>query len=153
MSEPMFGPSRLPAEMRAALGARQVPVQRCMDCGHRQYPPREICSACLSGRLEWRHEAVTGTVAASTLLHVSLDDELADLLPASIAMIRLESGPKVLAWVTPDAAATGTPVTLTVARDPRGESVLVALPVDDPPQASELGALLHPASEEGAQHT
>lgn len=142
MSVPMFGPARATAELRAALGAERVPIQVCATCGTRQYPPREICAHCLGGDLAWRHERLVGTVAASSRLHLSLDPAFGDLLPATIAMVRLEAGPKVLAWVAPGAEATGCRIALTAARDPRGEAVLVALPEPTSPTSADLFDIL-----------
>ena len=44
-----------------------IRLQRCADCGAAQYPPREVCGACLSDRLAWDSaDSLPGRVLART---------------------------------------------------------------------------------------
>jgi len=105
----------------------KLALQHCVDCGFVQYPPRELCAACLSDRLEWRAaDREAGDVLAVTTLHNSHDPAFRPRLPLTIALVRLECGPSVVCFA-PD-AATGQRVHVTAALDSEGRVVLTACP-------------------------
>ena len=43
--------SRVALGLTAAAARGRLALQVCLDCGAVQYPPREVCRACLSHRL------------------------------------------------------------------------------------------------------
>lgn len=79
----------------AAEGRFRLPV--CPDCGGVQYPPREVCAACLCTALEWRDVDPGGTVLAATALHRSREAYFRERLPWTIGSVALDAGPVVLA--------------------------------------------------------
>ena len=61
-------------QMSAHAAEGRLALQQCTGCGTVQYPPRELCSACLADALEWRAtDGEAGEVLATTLLHHSHD--------------------------------------------------------------------------------
>lgn len=98
-----------PPKQRTPLGdtftAANLPtslsLQHCGDCGQVQYPPRELCHACL-GDLVWRETSGTGVVSSRVDLHHSLWEFFkrhTAQQPWPIASVKLDCGPTVLAHV------------------------------------------------------
>lgn len=111
----------------AALGT--LALQRCVTCGTVQYPPRELCSACLSDRLEWRTaDTEAGEVLAATVLHHSHDAALRATLPIHVGLVRLDPGPTVVCFLT-EGCDAGTRVGITAGSDAAGRAVLTAAPL------------------------
>ena len=56
--------------LTAMAASGRFALQTCEECEAVQYPPRQICSNCLSDALEWRDVSDGGTLLAeTTLLH------------------------------------------------------------------------------------
>ena len=114
-------------EMAAHAAAGRLALQRCADCGFVQYPPRELCSACLSHRFDWRvADREAAEVLAVTTLHHSHDAAFRPRLPLGIALVRLACGPSVVCFAAD--ASPGQRVHVTAALDPEGRPVLTACP-------------------------
>jgi uncharacterized OB-fold protein len=70
-------------------------VSVCRGCGLRVYPPRLVCRRC--GSLEWAQEPeASGVVEQVTLLRRRLRP-LPDDRPVPLALVRTESGVRVVA--------------------------------------------------------
>jgi uncharacterized OB-fold protein len=107
----------------------KLALQRCTACGTVQYPPRELCSLCLTDRLEWRvTDAEGGEVLAATTLHRSHETAFRDGLPLRAGLVRLDPGPTVICFL-PDGGDAGTRVRITARNDDGGHAVLMARPV------------------------
>lgn len=142
-----------PPKQRTALGqdftsanlGYTLSLQQCNDCDARQYPPRDICSNCLSDSLIWRNSPTGGHIVSAVNLHHSLWEffkRKVELAPWPIASIRLDCGPIVFAHVDPNSLlssdgncpAIGTAVQVFSHRDCSLNSVLIAvaasLPID-----------------------
>src|SRR5690554_4231827 len=65
--------SRCALGLTAAAAEGRFALQVCQDCKAVQYPPREVCHACLSDHLSWRAVKPEGRLLASTTLHHSND--------------------------------------------------------------------------------
>jgi len=113
------------AQAAAAEADGGLSLQVCADCGAVQYPPREVCRACLSGALHWREVAGAGVVLATVSLHVNLNPYFAERTPWPIASVRLDAGVTVLAHAAGELAA-GRRVHVVMERDPAGRRVMVA---------------------------
>ena len=101
-------------------------LQRCTSCGMVQYPPRELCLACLRDTLEWRVSvAEGGEVLASTVLHHSHEPAFAAKLPLRMGLVLLDTGPSVVCFLADD-CATGTRVSVTARAGGQGCTVLFA---------------------------
>jgi uncharacterized OB-fold protein len=115
-------------EMSAHAAAGRFALQHCSECGAVQYPARELCSACLSGRLEWHvADAVGGEVLATTILHHSHEEAFRDALPLCIGLIRLDPGPAAVAFLSAG-CRPGTRVVVTARTDAAGRAILTATP-------------------------
>jgi uncharacterized OB-fold protein len=95
-----------------------IRLQRCNDCGTAQYPPRAVCHACLSDRLEW-HSADTlpGRLVAQTTLHHSNEPRFRPLLPLRLGLVQFDAGPVALCFLHGDAAPGDTVAVRTGADD------------------------------------
>ena len=101
-------------------------LQHCTACGHAQYPPREVCGACLADALEWfAPNCGPGELLAVTILHHSHEPGFRARLPLRIGLVQLDAGPTVVCFLGDDCAA-GARVTVTASNDPQGRSVLSA---------------------------
>lgn len=90
----------------AATGEHRLTVQACGACGHRQHPPRAVCTACSSmEHLAQVDAAGTGTVDSFTTVHRAPRAELAT--PYTIARVRLTEGPILLTRLEPAEPAGG----------------------------------------------
>ncbi len=115
-----------PEGMRDAAAAGRFALQRCTACGRAQYPPREVCAACLSDRLAWQvAEALPGVLLARTVLHHSHEERFRPRLPLGIGLVRLAAGPVVLCFA-PVPRTIGDAVQVRAALDETGTPVLTA---------------------------
>lgn len=112
-------------------------LQHCVDCGAAQYPPRELCHACL-GDLVWRETAGSGVVSSRIDLHHSLWEFFkrhTAQKPWPIASIALDCGPTALAHLdlisfgadSADAVTAGTAVQVFSHSDCSLQVVLIAV--------------------------
>ncbi|MEY2448681.1 MAG: uncharacterized protein QOH79_2157, partial [Acidimicrobiaceae bacterium] len=75
-----------------ACREHSLTVQRCVDCGRFQHPPRPVCGACQSFDLEWAPVSGDGAVYSYTIVHHGLG-ALRDNVPFNIVVVELdESG-------------------------------------------------------------
>ncbi len=102
-------------------------LQVCKACGAVQYPPREVCRACLGEGLDWQEVKAQGTVLATTSLQASLEPWFRAHLPWRIGTVKLACGPVVIAHLA-SGVTTGSHVTLVTRLGPCGEAVFVAVP-------------------------
>jgi uncharacterized OB-fold protein len=90
----------------------ELEFQRCRSCGLHQNYPRVLCGHCGSRDLEQVPAAGRGTVFATTVVHRSSREELAEQTPYALTLVRMEEGPMLMALVVGEAAdyPVGTPV-------------------------------------------
>jgi NAD(P)-dependent dehydrogenase (short-subunit alcohol dehydrogenase family)/uncharacterized OB-fold protein len=120
--------SRVALGLTAAAALGRLELQQCRDCGAWQYPPREACQNCLSIRLAWKSQSGAGELLAATVLHHSNDLFFRERLPWRLGLIKLASGPTVVAHLHGDVPAAPAAVRVTARLDRAGQAVLVALP-------------------------
>ena len=83
-----------------------IRLQRCLDCGEAQYPPREFCGACLSSRLTWETaESLPGRVLARTVLHHSNESAMRPRLLLTLGLVRFDAGPVAVCFLASTAAS------------------------------------------------
>jgi uncharacterized OB-fold protein len=80
----------------AALANGTVELQQCDSCGHWTWPPRPICSNCQSDQLSWRPIAGTGSVYSWVITHKAYVPAMTDLVPFTIAVVRIDEQDDVL---------------------------------------------------------
>ncbi|MGH8741663.1 MAG: SDR family NAD(P)-dependent oxidoreductase [Burkholderiales bacterium] len=120
--------SRVALGLTAAAALGRFELQQCRDCGAVQYPPREACEKCLSTRILWKEQQPRGELLAATVLHHSNDLFFRERLPWRLGLIKLQSGPTVVAHLHGDVPAAPAPVRVAARLDRAGQAVLVALP-------------------------
>ena len=85
---------------RAAEG--KFMLQKCSECHHISYPPREACPKCWSLDLPWVEMPETGVFVAETILRTSTNVYFRERMPWRIGTISLEKGPGVYAHIHSD---------------------------------------------------
>jgi uncharacterized OB-fold protein len=104
-------------------------LQRCTACGTVQYPPRELCVACLGDALEWwNSETQAGEVLATTTLFHSHAAAFHAQLPLQVGLVRLDVGPSAVCFLA-EGCVVGGHVSVTSFVDTEGRTVLRAVPV------------------------
>lgn len=134
-------PPKLRTPVGADFTAANLPLtlalQHCPDCGTIQYPPREVCRACLGGVLQWQETDGKGQLMAAIELHHSLWEFFKRRMqerPWPIANVRLDCGVTVIAHLDPESfdhrvtdLASGTAVSVFSHTDCANHAVLIAV--------------------------
>ena len=94
---PDVEPTYAPFWEGAAAG--ELRYQECPACGHRQFYPRAVCTAC-AAEPEWRTASGRGTVHTYTVIRQNWAEPFRGLVPYVVAMIDLEEGPRMMSNVT-----------------------------------------------------
>ncbi len=111
-SKPLPKPDFVNGEYWQAAADGRLLVQECPACGHRQWYPRALCTAC-GADPDWLECSGRGTVHTFTVIRQFGMKPFRDALPYVIAMIDLEEGPRVFGDVTDcdvDEVTIGMPV-------------------------------------------
>ena len=70
----------------------------CSGCGYTTFPPRADCPKCLEGRFEYKEYSGKGTVYTFTVI-AAAPTGFEDVAPYTVAVVDLEEGGRLLAWV------------------------------------------------------
>jgi len=81
----------------AARGA--LLFQRCPACGHKQFYPRLLCTAC-GGEPVWETASGRGVVHTFTIVRQNAQPPFKNELPYAVAMVELEEGVRMMGNVT-----------------------------------------------------
>jgi uncharacterized OB-fold protein len=73
--------------------------QHCLRCAYVRYPEAPICPECLSHESEWRADTGSGTIWSWCVYHRVYNDAFAEALPYNVALVELDSGPRVISNV------------------------------------------------------
>jgi uncharacterized protein len=71
---------------------------RCTGCGYTTFPPRADCPRCLSGEYEFNEISGRGTVYTFSEI-AAAPTGFEDEVPYTVAVVDLEEGGRLLAWV------------------------------------------------------
>jgi uncharacterized OB-fold protein len=94
-----------------------IRLQRCADCDTAQYPPREVCAACLSDRLEWDSaDSLPARVLAGTLLYHSNERGFRARLPLRVGLVKFDTGPVAVCFLS-ETVAPGDTVRVRIGPD------------------------------------
>ena len=96
-----------------AAKERRLVVQRCTGCGALRFPPRELCSACLSNGVEWTDVSGRGAVFSFNVMHQIYHPAFAPEVPYAVVVVKLAEGPKLVSNVVdcpPHEVRIGMPV-------------------------------------------
>jgi uncharacterized OB-fold protein len=111
--KPLPRPDAISRTFWEAAAQGRLLFQQCPRCGHRQFYPRALCTAC-GADPEWAEASGRGEVHTFTVVRQMGLPAFRDELPYVVAMIELEEGVRMMGNVT------GCPV----------EEVRVGLPVE-----------------------
>jgi uncharacterized OB-fold protein len=89
----------------AAAARRELVIQRCAACGAHQFYPRPFCLVCGAGDVEWVPAAGTGTVHATTTVHMAVLPGLEP--PYVVALVELDEGPRLVTNLLPPVPSIG----------------------------------------------
>jgi NAD(P)-dependent dehydrogenase (short-subunit alcohol dehydrogenase family)/uncharacterized OB-fold protein len=129
--------SRVALGLTAAAARGRFALQVCRDCGAVQYPPREVCRACLSHRLVWRPQDGRGELLTETTLRNAQELYFRERLPWRTGIVRLDAGVNLIAYLHASVGAAPRRVRVEVALDRAGQAALVAMPEDGRADLSE----------------
>jgi hypothetical protein len=94
-----LAPADLDREFFAAAAQGSLLIQRCPACGHRQFHPRLLCTAC-GATPAWETASGRGVVHTFTIVRQNGMPPFKDQLPYAVAMIELEEGVRMMGNVT-----------------------------------------------------
>jgi NAD(P)-dependent dehydrogenase (short-subunit alcohol dehydrogenase family)/uncharacterized OB-fold protein len=129
--------SRVALGLTAAAARGRFALQTCCDCGAPQYPPREVCGACLSHRLVWRPQDGKGELLGETTLHAAQELYFRERLPWRVGLVCLDCGVNVVGHVHASVGAAPCRVRVEAALDRAGQATLVAMPDKGRPDLSD----------------
>ena len=112
-ARPIPDTSGVLAPFFAAARGRRLVVQRCSGCGALRFPPRELCSACLSTAATWQEVSGRGEVFSYNVMHQVYHPGFASEVPYAVVIVRLAEGAKMLSnlvGVLPRDIRIGMPV-------------------------------------------
>ena len=88
-------------------------VQKCGECGTLRFPPRRMCSNCLSREASWTPVSGEGEVYSFIVMHRVYHPAFATQVPYAVAMVKLKEGAKMLSnviGISPHEIKCGMPV-------------------------------------------
>jgi uncharacterized protein len=91
----------------------QLVVQKCGNCGTLRFPPRRMCSNCLSREASWTPVSGEGEVYSFIVMHRVYHPAFATQVPYAVAMVKLKEGAKMLSnviGISPHEIKCGMPV-------------------------------------------
>ena len=124
------GRSRTAQGLTAAAARGEFALQVCRQCHTVQYPPRDVCSDCLSIDLVWQLVDDLGTLIAATDIAISNEVYFRERAPWRTGIVAMDCGPAVLAHLHRECRPECR-VKLTLKLDRLGQGVMVALPIED----------------------
>jgi uncharacterized OB-fold protein len=80
----------------AAAAEKRLVVQRCTGCGAFRFPPRELCSSCLSTAVAWAEVSGRGTIFSFNVMHQVYHPAFATEVPYAVVVVQLAEGPKLI---------------------------------------------------------
>lgn len=134
---PPWTRSRIGLGLTAAAAEGVFELQKCDDCGSLQYPPREMCSACLCTELTWTRQSGEGELISETLLHHSHDLYFRERMPWRLGLVKLDGGPSVVTHLHGDIDGPPTRVQVGARLDRAGRGVLIATPEKEVPHMAD----------------
>ena len=97
--KPLPDPDPVSAPFWAAAGEGRLLYQQCSACGHRQFYPRAVCTAC-GADPEWAEASGRGVVHTYTIIRQYGVKPFSDELPYVVAIVALEEGVRMMGTVT-----------------------------------------------------
>ena len=124
--------SRAATALAVAAAEGRFALQHCVDCGVIQYPPRDLCRACLADALEWRDTDPAGHIIAETTVRATPDTYFRDHLPVRIGTVQLIAGAMLICRLHGD-VKRGDKAKIINRIDRAGQAILLAVPEHEVP--------------------
>lgn len=122
---PVIHPDNL--EFWDFLARHELRLQQCGECGFLRYPVSPVCPSCLSDAAEWVALSGRGTLVAAVQVNRATGEGWwTSATPYSVALVRLEEGPRLKGFIANEAAASlepGSPMLATF-EDVEGATLL-----------------------------
>jgi uncharacterized OB-fold protein len=99
-------------EFWSAAAEGRLLIQRCAECGARQFYPRQVCATC-GTTPEWEQASGDGVVHTFTIVRQNGAKPFSGELPYVVAIVELAEGPRMMGNVTgcaPEDVTVGMPV-------------------------------------------
>jgi uncharacterized OB-fold protein len=84
---------------------RELVIQKCAACGTYRFPPRDLCSNCLSNRSQWERVSGEGEVFSYSIMHQVYHPGFAGEVPYAVVLVQLKEGPRITSNLVGVAAA------------------------------------------------
>ncbi len=88
-------PDNVSRELLADAATGKLVVQRCTACGHFQFYPRALCTAC-AGETEWVDASGRGTLHTYTVIRQNRSPAFAALSPYVVGIVELDEGVRMM---------------------------------------------------------
>ena len=134
---PPWTRSRVGLGITAAAAEGKLKLQHCDECSKVLYPPREMCSGCLSSHLTWTETNPGGMLISETLLHHSHDLYFRERMPWRLGLIQLDAGPSIVTHLHGDVDQPATRVVVSCRLDRAGRGVFIATPENEVPYMAD----------------
>jgi NAD(P)-dependent dehydrogenase (short-subunit alcohol dehydrogenase family)/uncharacterized OB-fold protein len=128
--------SRTAQGLTAAAAQGSFQLQKCAECAHVFYPPRDACPNCLSAHVPFIPVDNRGVLTVETTIRTSTDPYFRERMPWRAGLTKLDAGPVILTHLHGD-VKEGDYVRLELKLDKGGAPVLIALPEKDTPHMSD----------------
>ena len=135
-SMPPGNRSREAQGLAAMAASGRFALQICDECSKVQYPPRQVCSECLSDQLEWQDINTGGKLLAETTLQHSNDVYFRDRLPWRLGIVIADAGPSIVVHLAED-CVQGERVRMSLSIDRAGNAAITAKPEKPAPREED----------------
>jgi uncharacterized OB-fold protein len=78
------------------VDGERIKFQHCAHCGYVRYPAARFCPECLSDEARWVVDSGRGTIWSFAIYHRAFDPAFAAAVPYDVALVELESGPRLI---------------------------------------------------------
>lgn len=79
--------------------APRLRFQHCLRCGYVRFPETPLCPECLSDESDRREDSGAGTIWSWCIYHRAYNDAFKEALPYNVALVELDSGPRLISNV------------------------------------------------------
>ena len=121
------------ADFAVKLKEGHISGSKCRACGFATFPPRADCPECLSGDFEYREVSGRGTILTYSRI-AAAPTGFEGEAPYTVAVVDLEEGGRLLAWVgesiPEEEIRIGLPVQVVPTLDAETEEIRVGYSVE-----------------------
>ncbi len=97
--QPDISPAPDAAPFWEAASRHELMLPHCTTCDSEFFYPRTLCPGCGSRDLEWREASGDGTLHSFCVHYQSSAPGLADGVPFATALVDLDEGPRLMAFL------------------------------------------------------